>query len=153
MPFGPFSMVPRKVFFMVSHAESTIEVEPTDPMRIAEHMCESIRYEQLPFFSNYLAYRFAFPLRVNEFIEHAYELQRNLLRRALSGKDAYIVRHPYPCSLDDLYERMSPFCETAAPVAASRPRAFENAAGSADAVVAPNSVLGHFAPSAEASRS
>jgi hypothetical protein len=35
----------------------------------------------------------------------------------LAGKEAYVVRHPYPCSLDELYECMSPFCE--APVQAA----------------------------------
>ncbi len=144
---GPFSMVPRKVFFMMSHAGPGIEVEPTDPMQVAEHMCESIRYEQLPFFSNYLAYRFAFPSRANDFIEHAYDLQRQLLRRALSGKDAYIVRHPYPCSLDELYERMSPFCESAASQQVGDPPP------AASVLVRQHAVLGGFAPRAEASRS
>jgi hypothetical protein len=139
---GPFSTTPSKVFFMVSHAESAIEVEPTDPMQIAEQMCESIRYEQLPFFSNYLAYRFAFPLRTNNFIEHAYTLQRQLLRQALTGKEAYVVRHPYPCSLDELYERMSPYCEGAVPVGGPRSAQSAPATSGTDALLAHGAALG-----------
>jgi hypothetical protein len=112
---GPFSMMPQKLFFMVSHDKPGIEVEPADPIQIAERMCASIRYEQLPFFSDYLAYRFAFPDRSNSFLEHVGELQRSLLIRAVSGKEAYVVRHPYPCSLDALFESMSPFCATDVP--------------------------------------
>jgi D-aspartate ligase len=112
---GPFSMMPQKLFFMVSHDKPGIEVEPADPIQIAERMCASIRYEQLPFFSDYLAYRFAFPDRPNSFLDHIGELQRSLLSRAVSGKEAYVVRHPYPCSLDALFESMRPFCMTAVP--------------------------------------
>jgi hypothetical protein len=35
-----------------------------------------------------------------------------MLLRALQGKEAYIVRHPYPVSFEQLYEAMLPFVES-----------------------------------------
>jgi hypothetical protein len=34
------------------------------------------------------------------------------LCRALAGKEAYEVRHPYPVSFKELYSKMKPLCET-----------------------------------------
>jgi len=107
---GPFVGKPQKVFFMMSHEDPSIVVAPADPDEIAKQMAASVRYELLPLLANYLAYRFAFPERGNELIERAHEVQYSLLSRALAGKEAYVVRHPYPCSLDRLYEEMRPFC-------------------------------------------
>jgi len=74
-------------------------------------MISSIRYELLPFMGHYLAFKFAFPEKSNDFIEQAGELQYDILCRALAGKEAYTVWHQYPFSFHELYERMRPFCE------------------------------------------
>jgi hypothetical protein len=110
--FGPFAARPEKVFLMASHDAPDIEIEPVDPFVIARRMVASIHYEQLPFIEHYLAFKFAFPDHKNEFLEHAHLLQYGILCRALLGKEAYIVRHPYPVSLPELYESMRPYCET-----------------------------------------
>lgn len=110
--FGPFSAKPDKVFFALSHADSTTTVEPMEPAAIARHMISSIRFEQLPFMEHYLAFKFAFPERANAFLDNVHELQYEILQRALSGKDAYMVRHPYPLSFEELYTKMRPFCES-----------------------------------------
>jgi predicted ATP-grasp superfamily ATP-dependent carboligase len=110
--FGPHVMTPEKIFLMVSHERPEIEVAPADPNEIAERMVESLRYERLPFFSTYLAHSFAFPARRNEFVERAHTIERSLLRSALAGKEAYVVRHPYPCSFDALFESMKPYCRS-----------------------------------------
>jgi hypothetical protein len=34
--------------------------------------------------------------------------------RALKGKDAYTVYHPYPVNFSELYKAMQPFCESTA---------------------------------------
>jgi len=108
--FGKLAAKPEKVFLMVSHQDSNICVELTDPLVIARQMISSIRYEQLDFMKHYLAFKFAFPEMRNDFIENAHELQYDILRRALSGKDAYTVSHPYPVDLPALFQKMTPFC-------------------------------------------
>jgi hypothetical protein len=57
-----------------------------------------------------LKYRFAFPAAANPFIEQLEEIQRKALAQAFAGKPAFVVHHPYPCSLDALFEAMSPYC-------------------------------------------
>jgi hypothetical protein len=116
---GPFVATPEKIFFSVSHAAPEIYVEPIAPALIAERMISSIRFEQLPFMEHYLAFKFAFPQRKNEFLEQAHELQYEILHRALADKEAYAVWHPYPLSFEELYKKMKPYCES--PVRAESP--------------------------------
>jgi hypothetical protein len=108
--FGPFAAEPRKVFFLISRESSPIEVEECDPQLVAGQMISSIQYEQLPFWEHYLAFRFAFPQKRNDFIESARDRQLSILRRALAGKETYRVLHPYPVDLSELFKQMSPFC-------------------------------------------
>jgi len=108
------------VFFMVSDVAPTVRVDRADPAEIASRMAASVSYEQLPLMSAYLSYRFAFPGRRNELLESAGALQSERLVRVLSGKDAYIVRHPYPCDLQALFQAMAPFCRTVAAAALQR---------------------------------
>lgn len=103
-----------RVFFMVSHDAPDIRVDRADPLEIASRMAASVSYEQLPVVSAYLAHRFAFPSRRNELLESAAATQSERLARVLGGKDAYIVRHPYPCDLQALFEAMA-HCRSAAP--------------------------------------
>lgn len=109
--FGSLTAKPEKVVLLMNHAEPSIHVEPTDPVEIARRMVASIQYEQLPFMEHYIASTFAFPDMKNTFIEQMHEYQHDILTRALRGKEAYTVWHPYPFSLHELYEKMRPFCE------------------------------------------
>lgn len=102
---------PGKVFLMMSHDSPDIEVEPVDPGEVAARMQSSVRHEGLSLFAQYLEYKFAFPDRANEFIERAHQLESELLERALDGKEAYVVRHPFPIPLQALYRAMKPFCD------------------------------------------
>jgi hypothetical protein len=110
---GPFEGRPDKVFLGLSQADPEISVKPLDPAFIAKRMIASIRFEQLPFFEHYLSFKFAFPDCKNEFLDNVHELQYDILRRALSGKESYEVRHPYPVSFQELYAKMRPYCEKA----------------------------------------
>lgn len=96
----------ERVFFIMSHVSADITIEPDEASQIAERMISSIEYEQLPIKEHYLSYKFAFPNLINPFLEQARERQYQLLSSALAGKDAYFVRHPYPVSLPELYEKM-----------------------------------------------
>ena len=64
-------------------------------------------YERRPLLEAYEEFRFAFPDRRNPLIEQAAERERELLRRAFSGKPTFAVEHPYPADLQRLYEVMS----------------------------------------------
>lgn len=104
--FGSLRARPERVFFMMSHDNPAISVEPMDPQEVSRRMVSSIQHEQTTLARHYLALKFAFPEVKNELIEHAPELQRNILCRALAGKPAFAVRHPYPVSLAELYKAM-----------------------------------------------
>ena len=108
-PLGSLEAAPDKVFLLLIHDKPDIYVEPINPLEIAHRLTSSICHEQLDFFQDYLAYKFAFPERTVAFIEHAPALLEVLLRRALAGKEAYLVLHPDPVSLPALFEGMVPF--------------------------------------------
>lgn len=108
---------PRTLFLMMSHRHGGgVSVEPADPMDVADRMIHSLRYEDLPLFGDYLAFRFAFPepRRANPLIEQAHEVAHARLRRAFAGMATYVVRHPYPPPLGALYDAMAPYCADAA---------------------------------------
>ena len=107
-PLGSLSAHPDKIILAMSHADKAIRVEPTDPMHLAACISSSVQFEQLGFFKHYLAFKFAFPDRHADFMETVAERQHAILRRALAGKEAYLVSHPYPVSLTELSARMIP---------------------------------------------
>lgn len=100
-----------RLFFLVSSDAPDIAVEAVDPLDVGERMVFSLQHERLDFTAAYLKYRFAFPAAANPFFEQVEEIQRQALARAFAGKAAFVVHHPYPCSLESLYEAMSPYCE------------------------------------------
>jgi hypothetical protein len=110
-PVGEQSAPFDRLFFLVSSAAPDIAVEPVDPLDVGERMVFSLQHERLDFTAAYLKYRFAFPAAANPFFEQVEEIQRQALARAFAGKPAFVVHHPYPCSLESLYEAMSPYCE------------------------------------------
>jgi hypothetical protein len=110
-----YAAAPEKVFLMMSHDEPAIRVDATDPRDIARRMIASNLYEQQPLLATYLAYQFAFPGRRSELMERAPALQAEILADALADKDAFVVRHPYPCDLGALFDAMAPSCARARP--------------------------------------
>ena len=96
----------HKIFFVGTHESPDIALRRLDPAEIARRMVFSLQYERLPFMSWYLTYRFAFPDRRCELLEHAEELQRERLTRILEGHEAFALDHPYPVSLTALFEAM-----------------------------------------------
>jgi hypothetical protein len=101
-----------RLFFLVSSDSPEFAVEPVDPLEVAERMVFSLQHERLDLTAAYLKYRFAFPAAANPFIEQLEEIQRKALAQAFAGKPAFVVHHPYPCSLDALFEAMSPYCRS-----------------------------------------
>lgn len=100
-----------KVLFVTSHETPDIVVSPVDAQEIADRMLFSLQYEQIPFYSYYLAYQFAFPCRPNSWVEASTRIQRQRLNQFLAGQESYAVGHPYPVGIDALYEAICPFVE------------------------------------------
>lgn len=101
---------PEKIFFVGSHAEQNLTVQPADPQEIAGRMVFSLQEERKDFMSYYLKYRFAFPDRSNPLLDQTEEVQRKILLNVLAGKDAYAVYHPYPVSIPALFDLIQPYC-------------------------------------------
>lgn len=100
----------ERLFLVMSSEAGEVTVEPIDPLEVADRMAFSLQHERLDLMTAYLKFRFAFPNDANPLIERAGELERELLESVLAGKRAYLVRHPYPVSIDALYDAMRPFC-------------------------------------------
>lgn len=73
-----------------------------DARDVAQRMVASQAYERRQLFAAYDHFRFAFPDRRSEFLEHAHEQELRLLSQAFADKDAYEIVHPYPVPLDEL---------------------------------------------------
>lgn len=90
------------------HQSAGVEVEEVKPQQVAARMAFSLTHERLDFLAWYLRYRFAFPDRASPLVDRAPELERQLLAKALHGKPAHAVYHPYPARIPDLYRAVEP---------------------------------------------
>ncbi|MFW6116102.1 MAG: hypothetical protein ACOC6F_00100 [bacterium] len=99
-----------RLFLVISHSEPQVVVDPCDSTEIAQRMAHSNEFEEEPINRHYRAYRFAFPHRRNLWLERAPEFRSSLLFRALEGKEAYQVFHPYPVSFEELFSHLQPLC-------------------------------------------
>jgi hypothetical protein len=108
--FGSLAGTLDRLFFVGNHETPDVTVEPIDPEEIVRRMVFSLQYERLGFMAYYMMFRFAFPELANPLIEQAEELQREALARALGGKQAHAVYHPYPVPIAALFEAISPLC-------------------------------------------
>jgi hypothetical protein len=106
--FCPLAGKLDTVFLIMSHESDAVTVETISPEEICQRMVFSLQDEQRELQAFYHKYRFAFPHCRNELLENSAECQRNLLRQALDGKEAFAVYHPYPAPIPLLYEAMNP---------------------------------------------
>lgn len=100
-----------KVFLIMSHSRSDIEVAPIDAGELASRMLHSNSYEQGQFFEYYQAFKFAFPHLANEFLEQIEDRQKALLSEALKDNRTYAISHPYPVSFEELFVATEPYCK------------------------------------------
>jgi hypothetical protein len=98
-----------------SHESPTVRVEQVEPEEVARRMAVSLTHERLDFTSWYLKYRFAFPDRTNGLIDGAAELERAVLSKALAGRPAHAVYHPYPARIPDLFRAVQPLLDDGKP--------------------------------------
>jgi hypothetical protein len=110
--FGPGRYAPEAPFdalvLTMSHEDAATTVEEIDPGEVARRMVSSLQYERLDLLAAYHKYQFAFPGSKNPNIEQAGERQKELLERALAGKPAWVVAHPYPVPVDAVVRAMEP---------------------------------------------
>lgn len=105
------SVSPEKIFFVVSHDQPDVTVQPINSQELAERMVFSLQEERIEFLSYYFKYRFAFPECPNPLIDQAEEIQRRLMLRAMANKKAYVIYHPYPFSIPSLFDTIRPYCD------------------------------------------
>jgi hypothetical protein len=108
-----------RVFLIMSHDSPEVTVEEISTEEVANRMISSNEFELLPFFEKYHAFRFAFPGVTNSFIDNIGHEQKGLLHKALDGKKAFRVLHPYPVDLTSLGKAMRPYAMPVTPTAES----------------------------------
>lgn len=96
------------VILAVSRNAPEITVTPAGPEEVAERMLYSLFEEQEVLSSAYRKFRYAFPQRCNAWIDNLERIQHKHLLRALQGKPAYVVAHPYPVAIPRLHEALLP---------------------------------------------
>jgi len=107
---GEIEARPEKIFLVVSHDRPDLVVQQIDAKEVAQRIVFSLQEERTEFMSYYLKYRFAFPECSNHLIDQAEGIQREMILKALAGKEAYAVYHPYPFSIPSLFETIRPYC-------------------------------------------
>ncbi|NJD30026.1 MAG: hypothetical protein FIA92_17240 [Chloroflexi bacterium] len=105
--FGPDRLVDvapvDAVVLASSHESDEVRLDPADGREIGQRMLASLAHERRTLLDAYRQFRFAFPDRRNELIERAPEIEAELIDRALGGRPAAWLRHPYPCRLEALF--------------------------------------------------
>jgi hypothetical protein len=99
------------IIVAISRDSPGIDVEPVPVERVATQMAASFVFEQASLLSSYQKYLFAFPGRRNALFDQAEELYRGLALRALAGKKAFTMLHPYPVAIDALRKAVRPLLE------------------------------------------
>ena len=95
---------PQVLLLMEMHDDDRIVAEPADPDSVATRLAAHARAEMLAVLRAQLAYEYAHPGGGWRNVEEAPRMTAEILERAVRGISAWIVRHPYPCSLERLHE-------------------------------------------------
>jgi hypothetical protein len=109
--FGPLGLLISqvdRVLLTVSAAGPETTVEPIDPGEVADRMAASLAYERSDLMALWQQARFAHPGLRNEHLETFETRQRELLAAVLAGRPAWVVTHPYPVDLAELFEAVRP---------------------------------------------
>jgi hypothetical protein len=91
------------VAILMQAGEGGTTTARTSGREIARRMVASQEYERAALLRAYDEFRFAFPGRRNDLLEHAAQEEQRLLEQALENVPALELRHPYPVQLGDLY--------------------------------------------------
>jgi hypothetical protein len=94
-------------FLSLAHESNDVRVERVSPRWLADRLRFLLQADRQRFVAHYLAFRFAFPERTSELIEHASEIEHSILLRALGSAETYVVYHPHPAPAQALFETMA----------------------------------------------
>ena len=107
-PIGAQIASVDRVLFTVSGAGPETTVEPIDAADVAARMASSLAYERNDLTLLYHEARFAHPELRNQHLDTFETTQRELLGAVLAGRPAWIVTHPYPVDLAELFDAVRP---------------------------------------------
>jgi hypothetical protein len=97
-----------KAFLAIAQDSRDVLIEQVDGAWLADRLVLLLQSERRRLLANYLAFRFAFPSKPNDLIEHASDIERTILVRVLAEADSYVVYHPFPAPVDELFAAMEP---------------------------------------------
>jgi hypothetical protein len=94
---------PRVLLLMETHEDERVVAERADPALVAPRLAAHTRAELMAVLRGQLAYEYAHPGTGWQGVDEAPRMAAEILERAVRGIPAWIVRHPYPCSLDRMH--------------------------------------------------
>lgn len=95
---------PDVLVLLETHRDASVAVRRIDPSTAARRLAAVLEVELMPALSAHIAFEYVAPGRGWTGIRAAPGLAARHLREAVAGRPAYMVRHPYPCSLDELHD-------------------------------------------------
>jgi hypothetical protein len=93
---------PDVLIVLETHLERSVRCEPVDSATVAAKLAAMVLVESVPALQTELAFQYAFPEGGRPGAEGIPQLVTSMLHDAVAGKPAYLVSHPYPCSLESL---------------------------------------------------
>lgn len=102
-PTGKFDIL----LLTLSHESPDVTVNPLNIDIAVERLMAALHYEWMKWEEYYFQYLYAFPYKRNMLMDTAWDIQRKLLKSILTGKDIFLVKHPHPVKLDELYNTIS----------------------------------------------
>jgi len=106
-----------RLVFVTSHEPPKVSLTEVDPHEVARRMLASLQEEREPFMAYYRQFRFACPDLSSPIVEKAAAVEQRLMERALTGRQAWHLGHPYPVEIRSLVTPLLHLIgqETAAP--------------------------------------
>lgn len=98
---------PDALILLETHRDGAIVTRRIDPVTAAERLASQVEAELLPALRTQLAFEYALDGDGWIGIRRAPARAARLLASATRNVPCFIVRHPYPCSLDRLHEAIS----------------------------------------------
>ena len=109
--FAPGDIVkhvsPRKFLLMTSHNQKNIKTQQITANEMTDVFMHANDFDFLQLHETYLAYRFAFPDKKNIHIEERHNVEKQLLKKGLAGKETLRIFHPYPLPFDLFIEEIA----------------------------------------------
>jgi hypothetical protein len=93
---------PDVLIILETHRNSSVLTERADSHAVPSRLAAQMTSELMPALRAHVAFEYARPGRGWKDVGRAPAVARELLSEATRGVPAFLVRHPYPCSLQEL---------------------------------------------------